>query len=119
MSDCLLRVSEVVAIDIEHFRQNTLIVERSKTDQQGEGVALYVTSDTRKAISQYKEKAGIHDGALFRPVRRGGHIQAGRLTDVSTRQIVKKEQLMPVSMGLFQDTPFGLGLRSLLRKRES
>ena len=27
---------------------------------------------------------------MFRPVRRGGHIQAGRLTDVSARHIIKK-----------------------------
>ena len=90
MSDCLLRVSEVVAVNVEHFKENTLIVERSKTDQQGEGVALYVTSDTRKAIDQYREKANIQRGALFRSCRRGGHIQVGRLTDVSARQIIKK-----------------------------
>ena len=59
MSDCLLRVSEVVAVNVGHFKQNTLIVQRSKTDQQGEGVALYVTSDTRNTISKYKEKAVI------------------------------------------------------------
>lgn len=90
MSDCLLRVSEVVAVNCGHFKQNTLIIQRSKTDQQGEGVALYVTSDTRNAISIYREKARITRGALFRPIRRGGHIQTGRLTDVSARQIIKK-----------------------------
>ncbi|MYF98939.1 tyrosine-type recombinase/integrase [Candidatus Poribacteria bacterium] len=90
MSDCLLRVSEVVAVNCGHFKQNTLIVQRSKTDQQGEGVALYVTSDTRNAISKYREKAGITRGALFRPIRRGGHIQTSRLTDVSARRIIKE-----------------------------
>ena len=65
MSDCLLRVSEVVAVNCGHFKQNTLIVQRSKTDQQGDGVALYVTSDTRNAISKYREKAGITRGALY------------------------------------------------------
>ncbi len=90
MSDCLLRVSEVVAVNCGHFKQNTLIVQRSKTDQQGAGVALYVTSDTRNAISRYREKAGITRGALFRPIRRGGHIQNSRLTDVSARQIIKR-----------------------------
>ncbi|MYG00020.1 tyrosine-type recombinase/integrase [Candidatus Poribacteria bacterium] len=90
MSDCLLRVSEVVAVNCGHFKQNTLIVQRSKTDQQGEGVALYVTSDTRDVISKYREKAGITRGALFRPIRRGGHIQTSRLTDVSARRIIKE-----------------------------
>ncbi len=89
MSDCLLRVSEVVAVNVGHFKQNTLIVQRSKTDQQGTGVALYVTSDTRNAITLYREKAGIKRGALFRPIRRGGHIQNSRLADVSARQIIK------------------------------
>lgn len=90
MSDCLLRVSEVVAVNCGHFKQNTLNVYRSKTDQQGSGVALYVTSDTRSAITRYREKAGITRGALFRQIRRGGHIQTGRLSDVSARQIIKK-----------------------------
>lgn len=90
MSDCLLRVSEVVAVNVGHFKQNTLIVQKSKTDQQGEGVALYVTSDTRNAISKYREKAEITRGALFRHIRRGGHIQTSRLTDVSARWIIKK-----------------------------
>lgn len=98
MSDCLLRVSEVVAVNCGHFKQNTLIVQRSKTDQQGEGVALYVTSDTRNAISKYKEKAEITRGALFRPIRRGGHIQTGRLTDVSARHIIKNGLQMPRSL---------------------
>ncbi len=90
MSDCLLRVSEVVAVNCGHFKQNTLVVQRSKTDQEGSGVALYVTSDTRKVISRYQEKSGITRGALFRPVRRGDHIQPGRLADVSARRIIKK-----------------------------
>lgn len=90
MSDCLLRVSEVVSVNCGHFKQNTLVVQRSKTDQQGAGVALYVTSDTRKAISRYRKKAGITRGALFRQIRRGGHIQSGRLSDVSARQIIKQ-----------------------------
>lgn len=90
MSDCLLRVSEVVSVNCEHFKQNTLIVQRSKTDQEGSGVALYVTSDTSKAITLYREKAEITEGALFRPIRRGGHIQTSRLSDVSARQIIKK-----------------------------
>ncbi len=90
MSDCLLRVSEVVSVNVGHFKQNTLVVQRSKTDQEGSGVALYVTSDTRKAIKLYRDKTEIHRGALFRPIRRGDHIQSGRLTDVSARRIIKQ-----------------------------
>ena len=92
MSDCLLRVSEVVAVNVLHFKQNTLIIQRSKTDQQGKGVALYYISqpDTRNAIRKYRKRTGITRGALFRPIRGGGHIQTSRLSDVSARTIIKK-----------------------------
>lgn len=87
---CRVFTSEVVAVNCEHFKQNTLIVQRSKTDQEGSSVALYVTSDTSNAITLYREKAEITHGTLFRPIRLGGHIQTSRLTDVSARQIIKK-----------------------------
>ena len=76
MSDCLLRVSEAVAVDVEDLKDKTLIVKSSKTDQEGVGETLYVTSDTRRVINRYIAKAGIEGGALFRSVRRGDHVQA-------------------------------------------
>ena len=42
MSDCLLRISEVVAVNIEDFTEKTLIVRNSKNDQEGTGENLYV-----------------------------------------------------------------------------
>ena len=86
MSDCLLRVSEAVAVDVEDLKDKTLIVKSSKTDQEGVGETLYVTSDTRRVINRYIAKAGIEGGALFRSVRRGDHVQAGRLTARSARR---------------------------------
>ena len=86
MSDCLLRVSEAVAVDVEDLKDKTLIVKSSKTDQEGVGETLYVTSDTRRVINRYRAKAGIEGGALFRSVRRGDHVQAGRLTARSARR---------------------------------
>ena len=35
MSDCLLRVSEVVAVNVSDFEKQTLVVRTSKTDQEG------------------------------------------------------------------------------------
>ena len=78
MSDCLLRVSESVAVNVEDLKDKTLIVKTSKTDQEGVGETLYVTSDTRRVINRYIAKAGIEGGALFRSVRRGDHVQVGR-----------------------------------------
>ena len=86
MSDCLLRVSEAVAVNLEDLKDKTLIVKSSKTDQEGVGETLYVTSDTRRVINRYIAKAGIEGGALFRRVVRGDHVQAGRLTARSARR---------------------------------
>ena len=76
MSDCLLRVSEVVAVDVSDFEKQTLIVRTSKTDQEGASTALYVTSETQDIIERYQKRAGITSGALFRRIRRGDHIQS-------------------------------------------
>ena len=86
MSDCLLRISEVVAVNVGDLKDRTLVVRSSKTDQEGVGETLYVTSDTRRIIKRYREKGGISRGALFRQVRKGGHIQTGRLSARSARQ---------------------------------
>ena len=88
MSDCLLRVSEAVGVDVEDLKDKTLIVKSSKTDQEGVGETLYVTSDTRRVINRYIAKAGIEGGALFRSVKRGDHIQARRLTSRSARRLI-------------------------------
>ncbi len=90
MSDCLLRISEVVAVDVSDFEKKTLIIHQSKTQQEGEAVALYVTSDTRRTIKRYMKKAGITEVALFRRIRRGGHVQSERLTDFAARRIIQK-----------------------------
>ena len=70
MSDCLLRISEVVAVNVGDLKDKTLVVRSSKTDQEGVGETLYVTSDTRRIIKRYRKKGGIEKGALFRQVRR-------------------------------------------------
>ena len=90
MSDCLLRISEVVAVDVSDFEKQALIVRTSKTDQEGTATALYVTSETRDTIERYQKRAGITSGALFRRIRRGDHVQSERLTDFSARRIIQK-----------------------------
>ena len=50
MSDCLLRISEAVAVNLEDLQDNALIVQSSKTDQTGEGVALYIGDRTSQII---------------------------------------------------------------------
>ena len=90
MSDCLLRISEVVAVNISDLKDKTLTVHASKTDQEGAGETLYVCDATRNVLTQYRETAGITRGALFRHIRRGDNIQSDRLTPHSARRIIKK-----------------------------
>ncbi len=90
MSDCLLRVSEVVAVNVEDFQEKTLILRSSKSDQEGIGESLYVCDTTRNVLDRYRERADITDGAIFRHIRRGDHIQPNRITTHSARRIIKK-----------------------------
>lgn len=90
MSDCLLRISEVVAVNVGDLKQKTLTLKASKSDQEGRGQSLYVCDRTRNILAEYRERAGIHRGALFRQIRRGGHIQKNRLHEHSARRIIQK-----------------------------
>ena len=90
MSDCLLRISEVVAVNVGDLKGSTLTLRSSKTDQEGTGETLYVCEKTRELLKQYREDAGITRGAVFRHIRRGGHVQSDRLTTVSARRIIQK-----------------------------
>ena len=51
MSDCLLRISEAVAVDVGDLHKNTLRIKSSKTDQEGRGEVLFVGGPTQKLIS--------------------------------------------------------------------
>ena len=90
MSDCLLRISEVVAVNAGDLNERTLTVRTSKTDQEGAGETLYVCEATRNVLTQYRERTGIIRGALFRHIRRGDNIQPTRLHPHSARRIIKK-----------------------------
>ena len=92
MSDCLLRISEAVAVNVEDV-DNTLTVHRSKTDQGAAGVpgvTLYIGAPTQEAIRQYCKAGDISDGPLFRWVRRGDNITGRRLTIDGARKIIKR-----------------------------
>ena len=89
MSDCLLRISEVVAVNIKDV-DTTLTIRSSKTDQEGKGESLFIGEPTHKAIKKYRDAGEIESGALFRRIRRGQHITAECLSVVSARRIIKK-----------------------------
>ena len=118
MSDCLLRISEVVAVDVSDLKERTLTLQTSKTDQEGTGESLYVCDATRNVLKRYWERAGITRGALFRHIRRGDHIQSQRLTPHSARRIIQKRCKTRVwkasSLGILSESV----LWSLSRKPE-
>ena len=89
MSDCLLRVGEAVAVNCGDFGGRTLRIRKSKTDQEGKGVSLYVCEDTRDIIYRYREAGKIERGALFRWIRAGDNVTSGRLTTRSAQRIIK------------------------------
>ena len=104
MSDCLFRISEVVAVNVVDFRERTLTVQASKTDQEGTGESLYVCDATRNVLNQYRERADIARGALFRHIRRGDHISRHDFTptrhDASSRNVRTLRVLKALSLGI-------------------
>ena len=92
MSDCLLRISEVVAVDVADV-DSALRVHQSKTNPGTAGipdVTLYIGEPTQEAIQRYCEAGGIAEGPLFRWVRRGDNITNGRLTIDGVRKIIQR-----------------------------
>lgn len=88
-SDALLRVSELAALmvaDIDMTEQ-TLTVQRSKTDQEGTGSVLFLGKPTIQRVQAWLHAAGIQEGALFRALTKGGKVRAG-LSDRSLRTII-------------------------------
>ena len=93
-SDCLLRGSEAVAVQVEDIAAEPdgsarLTVHRSKTDQEGRGAVLYVGEPTMRRIAAWREAGGVHDGPLFRRIRRGDKVQVSAITDRAARSIIQ------------------------------
>ena len=69
-------------------------IRRGKTDQEGRGGAIAIVRGEIAcpvmALRAWLDAANITEGPLFRPIRRGGHVQVARLTDRSVANIVKQ-----------------------------
>ena len=75
MSDGMLRPGEAVAVEVKHvnFEKETLLIPRSKTDQEGRGAVKYLGPPTLAYIRGLMEKGGITEGPLFRCINRNTH----------------------------------------------
>ena len=95
-----LRRSELVGLDVEHVTWTggglKLLIERSKTDTQGEGAEIAIpqgrAGDTCPvtALKTWLEFSEIIAGPLFRKVNRGGVVERARLSTDAVRQILLK-----------------------------
>ncbi len=95
MSDGLLRVSELAALQVDDVTfepdGGRVTIRRSKTDQEGTGVVLYLGPPTVARVRTWMEAARINGGRLFRRVRRGGkRVGDQALSTVSVRRIIKR-----------------------------
>ena len=94
MSNGLLRISEVGQIHCEHIttRENgsgTLLIPRSKTDQEAEGREVYLQKRTIKAIEKYQKLSGITEGPLFRRIYQNSKMGDSALGVTAVRDMIK------------------------------
>jgi site-specific recombinase XerD len=94
------RRSELVGLDLADlaFTRDglTVMLRRSKTDQEGAGRTVAIPFGANpetcpvRTVQSWLEKAQITSGMAFRSVDRHGHIQACGLSGIDVARIVKK-----------------------------
>ena len=95
-----MRRSELVGLDVGHVTWTAdglkLVIERSKTDAEGEGAEIAIphgrAGDTCpvEAVTEWLALSELTAGPLFRKVNRGGVVEAARLSTDAVRQILLK-----------------------------
>ncbi len=111
------RRSELAALTVEHVAEVAqglvITIERSKTDQEGQGQEVAVPRGTKAcpvaALRAWLSAAGIEDGPLFRRLRRGGHVTDDAISPRTIATVVKKYAALA---GLDPDDFGGHSLRS-------
>ena len=68
MSDCLMRASELVELQVSDLEEEGVVIRYSKTDQEGRGTHQHLCEFTRHILHQWLEGAGITKGYIFRPL---------------------------------------------------
>jgi site-specific recombinase XerD len=92
--DTLCRSEELVAIDVEHVHfesdgSATILIARSKTDQEGEGAFAYLAPATVRLLRRWLKESALKEGALFRRIA-GGTIVGERLKPPAVATVVKR-----------------------------
>ena len=114
MSDCLLRVSEAVALQVKDLQTETngtgrLTVRSSKTDQEGAGAVLFVGAPTVSRIRAWTRAAAIESGPLFRRVRRRDAVGDAPITARAARSIIQRRAAAADLQGRFSGHSLRVG----------
>ena len=117
-----MRRSELVGLDVEHVTWTTdgmkLLIERSKTDAEGEGAEIAIPRGRSpetcpvKNLQQWLTAAAITAGPLFRKVNRGGVVETTRLSPDAVRQILLKRAARAGLQGNLAEPVSPHGLRA-------
>jgi len=91
------RRSELVALDVADLAWEDkgvrVTIRRSKTDQEAAGAVVAVPEGRRLTplthLRAWLAAAGITEGALFRPLWKGGRVRDARLSDHAVARIVQ------------------------------
>ena len=86
MSDCLLRISEAVAVDVEDIGEEGLQIHQAASRSD----ILYICEWTQRLIERYRRKSGIESGALFRRIRFQNHVTEDRLGVKGAREAIRR-----------------------------
>ena len=90
MSDCLLRISEVVAVDVQDVNSEGLQLHRRGNDRDARDEVLYICESTRRLIARYRRRAGVESGSLFRRIRFQNHVTEERLGVKGVREAIRR-----------------------------
>ncbi len=117
-----MRRSELIGLDVEHVTWTAgglkLLIERSKTDAEGEGAEIAIpcggANDTCPVASlkEWLALSEITAGPLFRKVNRGGVVEATRLSADAVRQILLKRAAKAGVRGTLAEPVSPHGLRA-------
>ena len=118
MSDCLLRILEVVAVNVGDFKAKTLTLRSSKTDQEGVGETLYICDNTRALLKQYGEQAASHTEQCSDTFAAVGMFSRNGSQLSLHAASFRNAHMLRVLRVSYRGIPFVLGLLSPSPKRE-
>ena len=117
-----MRRSELIGLNVEHVTWTEdgmkLLIERSKTDKQGEGAEIAIPRGKAEetcpvaALKDWLALAEITVGPLFRKVNRGGAVESARLSADGVRQILLKRAAAAGLKGTLAEPVSPHGLRA-------